>query len=143
MYSLLIKQYHEILALLHHHGDIINFSDEEYGKYQPTIQYMVQKGYLQDLKIANCNAFLKTTSFPHFEEHILELIKENKSDPIQAVTNIHIQGNVSNTNFANGNDIQQTAKNDPDGKSWAEKYAIPIIVAVIGLAGMIISAVIQ
>ena len=66
MYSLLIKQYHEILALLHHHGDIINFSDEEYGKYQPTIQYMVQKGYLQDLKIDNCNALSQNYIFSAF-----------------------------------------------------------------------------
>lgn len=143
MDSFLIKQYHEILSLPNHNGNIVVFSDEEYGKYQNTIRYMVQNEYLHDLKIDNCNAFYKTPSFPYFEEHILEHVKESHNNAKQVVTNINIHGNVSNTNLANGNDIQQTGEKDSKDKSWIEKYMLPIIVALIGAVGAIVATLMQ
>ena len=138
MDTYLIKQYHEILSSPNHHGDIINFSDEEFGKYQSTIRYMIQHGYLQDLEIDNCHAFHKTPAFSYFEEQVTELMKESKNNMAPTI-NVEIGGDVSDSTIAVGSQIQQTEKQKPKEKNWIEKYVIPIIGAIGEAIGALIS----
>lgn len=129
MDTYLIKQYHEILASPNHHDDIINFSDEEFGKYQLTIRYMIQHGYLQDMEIDNCHAFRKLPSFSCFEEQVTELIKKSKNNMEPTIT-VEIGGNVSDSTVAVCSQVQQTEKQKSDKKTWIEKYISPIIEAL-------------
>lgn len=63
------------------------------------------------------------------------------------MTNIYITGNVNSSNLATGTNSNQTLTNInqdqlDDKKSWFEKYWFPLIIALLGVIGSIIAAII-
>ena len=61
----------------------------------------------------------------------------------QSVTNIYFQGDMTGSNIATGNDSKQEYKKAPiENKSWFEKYWFPLLLALVGAAGVIIAALI-
>lgn len=63
--------------------------------------------------------------------------------PTQSVTNIYFQGNMTGSNIATGNNSEQEYKAAPiENKSWFEKYWFPLLLALIGVAGAIVAAII-
>lgn len=63
--------------------------------------------------------------------------------PAQSVTNIYFQGNMTGSNIATGNSSEQEYNTtSTEDKSWFEKYWFPLLLALIGVAGTIIAAII-
>ena len=147
----ILKDYDEIVLSVEKHGRFLNFSDEKYGKYKPTIDFLERNGYLCDSPINNANCYTMTESFPYFKEQILEhpnyKYSEQTHTPNEAASenNMHIH-NIQALNISTGNNANQHATVTPQEQhsgTILEKYAIHIIVALITAIGMIISAIIQ
>ena len=71
-----------------------------------------------------------------------------KKEPTTNVTNIYISGNVNGSNLSTGTNSNQTLSNanqnqSNDKKTWFEKYWFPLIIALIGIIGPIIAAIIK
>lgn len=81
-------------------------------------------------------------------EKALNYKAQNKSfakAPTQQEINYNFYGEINNSNLTNGNESIQTNIEKPNSekKNWAEKYLIPIIVALIGAVGAIVVAIIN
>lgn len=89
----------------------------------------------------------------------LEIIKDNYEDylntkvnqenatpstiPVQSVTNVYFQGDITGSNIATGNNAEQKHKSVPvEKKAWFEKYWFPLLLALISAAAVIVAAVI-
>lgn len=71
-----------------------------------------------------------------------------KKEPTTNVTNIYISGNVNGSNLSTGTNSNQTLTNSNqnqsgDKKTWFEKYWFPLIIALLGIIGSIIAAIIN
>lgn len=83
----------------------------------------------------------------NYEDYIVVDTKQEATAtatlPTQSVTNIYFQGNMTGSNIATGNHSEQEHKAAPtENRSWFEKYWFPLFLALIGVAGTIIAAVI-
>lgn len=83
----------------------------------------------------------------NYEDYIVVDTKQEATAtatvPTQSVTNIYFQGNMTGSNIATGNHSEQEYKAAPtENRSWFEKYWFPLFLALIGVAGTIIAAVI-
>ena len=74
--------------------------------------------------------------------------QNHKKEPTTNVTNIYISGNVNGSNLSTGTNSNQTLTNSNqnqsgDKKTWFEKYWFPLIIALLGIIGSIIAAIIN
>lgn len=132
--------------------------------YETDKQITIEENDERFLDIKNLDRILKRLNsdgyFDYFMANIageydIELsekaltVQSNKSsltEPLaQQEINYNFYGDINNSNLTNGNENNQTnvEKTNSDKKSWAEKWLIPIIVALIGVAGTIVAAVIN
>ncbi len=70
-----------------------------------------------------------------------------KTEPTANVTNIYISGDVNGSNLSTGTNSHQNLTNvnknqSIDKKTWFEKYWFPLIIALIGVIGTVIGALI-
>ena len=85
------------------------------------------------------------------EDNPIEMFNNKDSKENLAGNVVNINGSIVNSNLAIGNSQQNHQSIEVDsqvlqsvkGKSWFEKYWIPIIIAVIGAIGMIIAAIVS
>ncbi len=63
--------------------------------------------------------------------------------PSHSITNIYFQGDITDSNIATGNHVDQEHESSPEEtKSWFEKYWFPLIIALIGAISTIITSII-
>lgn len=64
--------------------------------------------------------------------------------PAKSVTNIYVHGDINSSNIATGNSVAPEYNEAPDEqKSFFEKYGFPLLLALIGVVGAIIAALLQ
>lgn len=73
--------------------------------------------------------------------------QKHKKESTTNVTNIYISGNINGSNLSTGTNSNQTLTNanqkqSSDKKTWFEKYWFPLIIALLGVIGSIIAAII-
>lgn len=70
----LLQEYTEISSRVS--NNFLNLGTADFGRLKRTIDYLVENGYLLDLKIDNCHMYRTTESFPYFMEHFADMSGE-------------------------------------------------------------------
>jgi hypothetical protein len=122
-------------------GTMISLDDyERFG-------YHTRAGFCEDIlrKWHNCDsvATLLLQLRKQYMEKPVVLPQDGSKGQTQSVTNNYFLGSISGSNISTGNNAEQELEiTQPEEKSWMEKYGIQIVVALIGVAGAIIAAII-
>lgn len=82
----------------------------------------------------------------NYDDYVVDTneVTAASQSPVQSVTNNYFLGSISSSNISTGNNTEQEIETtQPEEKTWMEKYAFPLILALIGVVGTIIAAIIE